>query len=192
MKDYAELNDNQLVALWRENDGGAVKELSLRYSKVSKAIASKFSFSPEEIADLSQEGMIGFLSAVYTYSENGKASFLTYAYGCIRNSIISVVRKSTSQKRVPEKLITSLQLLPNEAAVTETPEEILIRERSIKHITSLIEELLTENEKKVLKLYLSGMSYNEIGEETSLSPKAVDSTLQRGRKKLRERLNSYK
>ena len=85
MVNYSALSDEELVRLSQNNDTEAISELSLRYGKVSFAIASTFTSDSEECADLSQEGMIGFLSAVYSYGENGNASFLTYASRCIRN-----------------------------------------------------------------------------------------------------------
>lgn len=190
MENYSELADEQLVSLSRNNDSKAVSELSLRYNKVALSIASKFSFDSEECADLSQEGMIGFLSAIYSYSEEEPASFSTYASSCIRNRIISVLRKNNSQKRVPENLILSLDQLDDHASDPETPEELLISQNGAQYISALIEEILTEQENKVLKLYLSGISYVDIAKKTKLSSKAVDSTLQRARKKLREKLKS--
>lgn len=188
MENYSELTDEQLVALSRDNDSKATGELSLRYNKIALSIASKFSFDSEECADLSQEGMIGFLSAVYSYSFEERASFATYASCCIRNRIISVLRKSNSQKRVPEELILSLEQLGEHTCDSETPEQVLISQNGAQYISALIEKLLSEQEKKVLKLFLSGMSYDDIAKKTELSSKAVDSTLQRARKKLRKEL----
>lgn len=190
MENYLALTDEQLVPLWHDNDEKAVSELSLRYSKISLAISRGFSSNAEECADLSQEGMIGFLSAVYSYSNSGQASFNTYASCCIRNRIISVLRKRSSQKRVPENLILSFEEMGDTTADAPTPEELLISQKDAEYLSSLIEELLSNQEKNVLKLYLSGMSYDDIAVELSVSKKSVDSTLQRARKKLREKLKN--
>ena len=42
----------------------------------------------------------------------------------------------------------------------------------------------------MLTLYLSGVSYSDIAEKLNLSQKAVDGTLQRAKKKLREKLQN--
>lgn len=190
MVNYSELKDEQLVTLSQNNDRQAVSELSLRYSKVSFGIASTFTSNSEECADLSQEGMIGFLSAVYSYSENGKASFLTYASHCIRNKILSALRKDTSNRRIPDSLLISLEQISDTSVDPDTPEQLLISENNAKLIVSFIEECLSEQERTVLTLYLSGISYAVIAEKLNLSSKAVDSTLQRARKKLREKLEN--
>ena len=143
-----------------------------------------------QCADLSQEGMIGFLSAVYSYRENGSASFLTYASRCIRNKILSALRKLNSTKRIPDSLLVSLEQISETSAHPDTPENLILSESGAKLISSLIDEHLSKQEKDVLMLYLTGISYGDIAEKLSLSSKAVDSALQRARKKLREKLGN--
>lgn len=191
MADYSALNDEELVQLSQNNDRGALSELSLRYSKVSFGIASTFAENSDVCDDLSQEGMFGFLSAVYSYKDTSKASFLTYASRCIRNRILSALRKSSSNKRIPESLLISLEQISDTFADHDTPEELFISRNNAKFITSIIEELLSNQEKDVLTLFLSGISYSDIAKELDLSPKAVDSTLQRAKKKLREKLQYH-
>ena len=190
MVNYSDMKDEQLVLLSQDGDSAAVSELAIRYSKVSFAIASTFCADREECADLSQEGMLGFLSAIYSYRENGKASFLTYASHCIRNKILSALRKSTSGKQIPESLIISLQQISETSVDPDTPEELLISQNNAKTILSLIDECLSPREKTVLTLFLSGNSYVEIAETLNTSSKAVDSALQRARKKLKEKLQN--
>ncbi len=190
MVSYSAMNDEQLVELSQNNDRKALSELSLRYSKVSFGIASTFAENSDVCADLSQEGMIGFLSAVYSYKGTAKASFLTYASRCIRNRILSFLRKSTSLKRIPESLLLSLEQISETFIDRDTPEELLISENNAKLITDLIENQLSRQEKSVLTLYLSGVSYSDIAEKLNLSQKAVDGTLQRAKKKLREKLQN--
>lgn len=190
MADYPALNDEELVNLSQNNDRKALSELSLRYSKVSFGIASTFAENSDVCDDLSQEGMIGFLSAVYSYKYNKNASFLTYASRCIRNKILSALRKSTSTKRIPDSLLISLEQISETFADHDTPEELFISRNNAEFITSLIEELLSDQEKDVLTLFLSGNSYSDIAKQLELSQKAVDSTLQRAKKKLREKLQN--
>ena len=190
MVNYSALSDEQLVTLSQNNDTEAISELSLRYGKVSFAIASTFTSDGEECADLSQEGMIGFLSAVYSYRTDGTASFLTYASRCIRNKILSALRKLNSTKRIPDSLLVSLEQISETSAHPDTPENLILSESGAKLISALIEEHLSKQEKDVLMSYLTGISYTDIAEKLNLSPKAVDSALQRARKKLREKLGN--
>lgn len=190
MVNYSVITDEQLVELSQNNDRKALSELSLRYSKVSFGIASTFAENSDSCADLSQEGMIGFLSAVYSYKSNAGTTFLTYASRCIRNRILTALRKSTSGKRIPESLLISLEQINETFIDNDTPEELLISDNSTQLIADLIENQLTDREKSVLGLYLSDISYGDIAERLSISPKAVDSALQRAKKKLREKLQN--
>lgn len=190
MKNYDALTDEQLVPLWLLNDEKAISELSVRFGKISLAIARGYSSDSEECADLSQEGMIGFLSAVYSYRSPAPASFRTYASCCIRNRILSALRKGASQKRVPGNLISSLEEMGDATANSPTPEELLISQKEAEYISALMEELLSDKEHKVLKLYLSGASYESIAKALDFTVKSVDSTLQRAKKKLREKLKN--
>ena len=134
--------------------------------------------------------MIGFLSAVYSYRSPAPASFRTYASCCIRNRILSALRKGASQKRVPGNLISSLEEMGDATANSPTPEELLISQKEAEYISALMEELLSDKEHKVLKLYLSGASYESIAKALDFTVKSVDSTLQRAKKKLREKLKN--
>lgn len=191
MVNYSEMTDEQLVRLSQNNDQKALSELSLRYGKVSFAVASTFAENADLCADLSQEGMLGFLSAVYSYKADTDTSFLTYGSCCIRNRILTALRKNTSGKRIPESLLISLEQINETFVDRNTPEELLISDKNKQLIASLIENQLTKQERDVLSLYLADASYGDIAEKLSLSLKAVDSTLQRAKKKLREKLQDH-
>ncbi|MEG0018692.1 MAG: sigma factor-like helix-turn-helix DNA-binding protein [Hydrogenoanaerobacterium sp.] len=49
-----------------------------------------------------------------------------------------------------------------------------------------MKNLLSPFEQKTLRLYLSGISYEDIAKAQGTTPKAVDNALQRVRRKLRE------
>ncbi|MBR5437729.1 MAG: sigma-70 family RNA polymerase sigma factor [Clostridia bacterium] len=188
MENYFQLNDEQLVFLSCEKDDTALAVLTERYMNVSKYIASSFSSNNEDASDLVQEGMIGFLGAVYSYDENGAAAFNTYASCCIRNRIISVIRSSNTKRHIPEELIVSLESQRNEGSAVLTPEEGLLSQKGAEYITEIIESELTDREREIFRLYLAGCSYCDIAKKTGTTVKSVDSALQRGRKKLKKRL----
>ncbi len=189
MLDYSLLEDEELVTLVKKSDGKAFSALTERYFPSADYHASRFSSSPEEKEDLSQEGMMGFISAVYSYKEDGGASFSTFANHCIKNRIISAVRTENSKKRIPSELFVPLDEQENFISSLGTPEESLISQSESERIYSLIKDVLTEKEQQIFHLYLSGISYGEIAREAGCTQKSVDSALQRVRKKLREKLS---
>ncbi len=190
MENYFQLNDEQLTFLAVERDSEALAVLTGRYMNVAKYIASSFSSDNEELSDLVQEGMLGFLGAVYSYKKEGKASFNTYASRCIRNRIISVIRATNTGKHIPEEMIVSLESQRNREDGELTPEETLLSDEGAEYITSVIKSELTDREREIFMLYLGGASYCDIAKKTQSTVKSVDSALQRARKKLKKRLQN--
>ncbi len=188
MENYFQLNDEQLTFLAVERDDEALAVLTERYMNVAKYIASSFSSNNEDVSDLVQEGMIGFLGAVYSYEKNGEASFNTYASCCIRNRIISVIRATNTKRRIPEDMIVSLDSQRNHGSQSLTPEESLLSQKGVEYITTAIKSELTDREREIFMLYLAGCSYGDIAKKTDTTVKSVDSALQRARKKLKKRL----
>lgn len=188
MTDYLTMSDEQLLKLGRDNCPKALDVLTARYMKVAKGIASTLGVSADEISDYVQEGMIGFLSAVYSYEEDRQAKFSTYAFACIRNRMLSVMRKSSAKGNIPPALTISLEDRSANLLNELTPEQQLISEKNIEDILTAIDKLSTQ-EKAAFRLQLAGLSYDEIAEKLSLTAKAVDGTLQRARKKLRKALS---
>lgn len=189
MLDYSALKDEDLVLLANENDSLAFSTLTEKYIPISKYHASLFSDCEVEKEDLTQEGMIGFLSAVFTYKSGMTVSFGTYASRCIKNRIVSCVRLSRSKKRVPQNLLVPIENCDEALQAEQSPENELISKAEANRISLLISKELTPKEQQIFRLFLSGMSYGEIAEKTGSSKKSVDGTLQRIRKKLRRKLS---
>ena len=188
MLDYSHLEDEELVLLSRENDTEAFSVLSERYFPKAEYHALRLCGPSAEKDDLTQEGMLGFISAVFAFRKDGNASFSTFANHCIRNRIISAVRVVTSRKQIPQELTVSLD---SESLLIDdnSPEDSLISQAESERIYCLIKTALTEREKKVFLHFLAGMSYEETAAKEGCTVKSVDSTLQRVRKKLREKLS---
>lgn len=189
--DYSLLKDEELVILCKENNDAAFSYLSRKYTDVARIVVSRFKECPIEKADLIQEAMFAFISAVYSYDGGKSCSFETYASCCMRNRILSLIRSLSSKKRVPYAMLVPLEESYSYPSAP-SPEESLIGETSADYISGLIAGCLTEREQQVFGLFLTGMSYEEIGQKLGVTAKAVDSTLQRARKKLREKLSNYK
>ena len=186
MSDYLSLSDEKLSALCRDcEDEKAWNELSLRYLRVAKAVAASFSGSELEREDLVQEGILGFLAAVWSFNESSSVSFATYASVCIRNRMLSALKIRSAKKQIPRSLFVPIEQESATADNAPSPEEAVVAKNEAAHLSKLISSKLSPQEKKVFSLYLCNNSYGEIGEICGLSPKAVDGTLQRARKKLR-------
>ena len=192
MSDYLSLSDEKLASLCRDcDDEKAWNELSLRYLRVARAVARSFSGSALEREDLVQEGILGFIAAVWSFSEENSASFATYASVCIRNRMLSALKKRSAQKQIPPSLFVPIEDESATADSSLSPEEAVVAKNEAARLSSLISSKLSPQEKRVFSLHLCNNSYGEIAALTGLSPKAVDGTLQRARKKLRSALEEH-
>ena len=187
--DYSLLKDEELVALCKSNDSNAFSVLTERYIPVSRLHASHFYGAMIEKEDLIQEGMLGFIAAVYAYDKDSSASFSTFAGHCIKNRIVSAVRSVGSKKRIPAEMTVSLEERQDSPSRELSPEESFISQKESERISEMIETELTEKERAVFLHFLQGMTYKQIADKCDCTAKSIDGTLQRIRKKLREKLS---
>lgn len=182
----ASTNDNALVSSAKSGDTAALTLLIQQYSdKILQKAKSFKDLSGLENDDLYQEGMLGFIAAVYSFEESRQVQFSTYAGVLAIRKMLSALKKANSKSNLPLRSYVSLEEEKNLLSYSPTPEEILIYNEEIDKINNLVETEFSKTEKKVFKLNLLGLSYSEIAEILECSEKSVDNTLQRIRKKLR-------
>ena len=199
MMNYAELTDNQLQVLAADGNTSAENELAMRYSRLVKICARPYFLAGGDSEDLTQEGMLGLLSAIREYSPDSNASFKTYAELCIRHRLISAVRSSLRMKHSPLNEYVSLDEILSEetkysAAINceqfrRIPEEQVLDKESKNDFLSYFSRYLSKLEIEILSQYLDGLSYTEIAQASGKTPKSVDNAVQRIRNKLARYLN---
>ncbi|MCR5485571.1 MAG: sigma-70 family RNA polymerase sigma factor [Clostridiales bacterium] len=180
------VSEERLAMSAVSGDERATAALIERMTPTVKMLASGISSPLVEKDDLIQEGLIGLFSAVNTYDASKGASFKTYARTCILNRMITAVRKNLRSSDVPSDFLFSidepgLQLTDPDS----DPQKIVSDQAEVSRVMETVDKQLSELERKVLNLYLSGSNYVEISERLSITPKSVDNALQRIRKKLK-------
>ncbi|MBQ1546731.1 MAG: sigma-70 family RNA polymerase sigma factor [Clostridia bacterium] len=184
------LSDSELVKLWAEGGKSAEEAfdmLTKRYIGLVLSITMKYRVSGHEPQDLTQEGLLGLLSAVQTYKEDRGASFKTYASACINHRIAELLRKSgTNARRAMTDYISIYEEGVTEVPGGVEPEQLVLSQEGLEALRKAILEILSDREQKVLKLYLGGSSYSQIAEKLNITDKSVDNAIQRIRKKLRD------
>ncbi len=189
MKKLTNLTDEELVALAKENNHDAMGLVIERYKYVVRAISRSFYLSGGDNEDLLQEGMIGLVKAVNSF--NGKASFKSYVYICVKSSIISAVKNSSCLKHNPLNNYISLSGFDgaddkNEIMIDSCadPERMFIDGETALELKERIKKILSDYEYKILTVYLQGYSYEEIALSVCKSVKSIDNALQRIRRKI--------
>lgn len=133
-----------------------------------------------EDEDLAQEALMGLLAAVRTYRPDGGASFTTYATACIRNRLLTTVRRH-SPRVGREQPLTDSDDLPDTVIDPTLP----VQEReALDGLLAQLQSRLTPLEYRVLLLRLGDCSYAEIAARLGITAKAVDNAIQRIRRKM--------
>lgn len=180
------MNDEQLAAEAKVSSA-ALEALVLRHTRLVRSCARPLFLSGGDHEDLVQEGMIGLLSAIRSFEPQKGASFQAYAAICIRSRMISAIRAAASQKHAPLNESIPYHSLSFASVIGESPESdpeerLLLRERFDEFMQSL-QQQLSATERRVLSLYLEGLSYSEISQRLGKPSKSVDNAIRRIRAK---------
>ena len=200
-QDLSSATDEELILKIRDGDSLAEELLYERYKPIVRMLARAYYLAGADREDLIQEGMYGLYRAVCTYDpmagETRSAAFSTYAEICTKHQMISAVRKAARKRNLPLNTYISLEreVTPEGKTVgdlaeilsdvyTEDPEHDLIQREELSLLRKTMDTALSPFERRVLKLYLEGFSYQKIADLLEKTPKSVDNAIQRVRRKL--------
>lgn len=204
MMDYTGYTDEELVEQFKAGDIYAQDYLLDKYKNLVKAKERSYFLNGAGEEDIIQEGMIGLFKAIRDYSPEKNCSFKSFAELCVTRQIITAVKSSTRQKHMPminylsldksafdsegdKPVIDSLQVTSE-----NDPQTLLIKREDKADLVQKINSSLSRFEKRVLEMYLDGMSYDEIARIIGKSYKSIDNGLQRVKKKLIGSMDSEK
>lgn len=181
------IDDNILVSRAKSGNAEALTVLLEKYSEkiMQKSLTFK-NLNGLESDDLYQEGMIGFVAAVYSFDEKLGVQFFTYANTLAVRKMLSAIRKANNKSNLPLQYYVSLEDETEILSHLPNPEEIVIFNEELDLINDYIENNFSKSEKKVFRLNIAGLSYSEIADILDCDEKFVDNALQRIRRKLRK------
>lgn len=192
--DYSKLSDNEIIKKIAAKEEGAVEYMMQKYGGLVKKKVRTVFLIGAETEDLTQEGMIGLFKAIRDYEPDKGASFFTFATHCVRNQIKTAISASNRKKHTPlntyisiyaESTEDGLSLVELEADKSDcNPEELIIAREQKSDLMNKIESELSKYEKKVIDLYLEGLSYADIADKLGKTEKSIDNALFRIRGKL--------
>ncbi|MBQ1520999.1 MAG: RNA polymerase sporulation sigma factor SigH [Clostridia bacterium] len=200
--EYGSKTDEELVALAKESDGVASDELYHRYKNIVRGKARPYFLVGADRDDLIQEGMIGLFKAVRDYDCGRDAAFSTFAELCISRQMYSAIKALNRKKHAPlnsyisiyasredsaEGMETPLEEML-EANPNDVPEKYVIDKENLQDLEEEIDRELSDLERQVLDLYITGMSVREISAVLGRDEKSTDNAMQRIRNKLKKYL----
>ena len=190
---YSQMTEQQLLDKTAAGDRHAEEELAVRYSYLVRACARPYFLAGGDSEDLTQEGMLGLLSAIREYDPTFQVPFRVYAETCIHNRLLSAIKSASRLKHMPLNNGISLEeilleetspILASAKAFRRVPEEMVLARESADEFYYTFVRSLSKYECQVLDLFLDGRSYREMAEVTGHSVKSVDNAVQRIRRKL--------
>ena len=177
-----EYSDEALCQLTASGRRDAEEVLVKRYLRMVRICARPYFLAGGDSEDLIQEATFGLLKAIREFDPRHDAKFKTFAEVCIRNRIRSAVATAARSKHAP--LNDSVPFESPMLGAGASPEELYIsREEEAERLTRLGKQL-SPLERKVLRLFLFGLSYQEISKQVGRSMKSVDNAVQRIRRKV--------
>ncbi len=195
-----ELINDDVVARAQAGEPEALDLILKEYKKLIFLNVRNYFLVGAEQDDLLQEGTIGLLKAIKGYTK-GKASFKTFATLCIRRQILTAVRSSTAQKNIFLNEASGNNLesedghedYPKElySNVKYNPEAIFLSKEKIMEFQDFVEHNFSPFERKVFNYMIKGFSYKEIAEELEKTPKVIDNSFQRIKRKSELWLSTY-
>ena len=163
----------ELILLARQGNNSAFDKLCEKYDNLISSMSRKYSAMCDNefgiYDDFLQEAKIAFYNAIVKYdAEKGKVTFGAFAKVCVRNRLISCVRKRKSKKRLPAE---------NASAEEEVSfQDTVVRRELSKELFAL----LSKYEKRVFILhYQKRKKVVEISRELGKSERSVHNALYR-------------
>jgi RNA polymerase sporulation-specific sigma factor len=197
-KAQRELEDLQLVLRARNGSQAALDTLIRRYTGFVRLKASSYFLAGGDGEDLVQEGLIGLYKAVRDFRSDKETSFRSFAELCVTRQIITAIKTATRYKHAPLNTYVSFSHTPagqesdgectlGDALPGPSVNDPSVRVISTEELQSLIFCLgtgLSQLEADALRLYLDGLSYEEMASELGCDTKTIDNALQRVKRKI--------
>lgn len=168
----------------REGSSEAYRLLRLRYRPLVEASVLRYTsgeMSLQEKDDMREEAERVFLSAVSTFDlEQDAVDFGLYAKICLRNGLISEMRRVSARHR-----LGIVPLEGEDLQSEEDPGHALVEAERFRRLYELVRGSLSDFENTVWWMFVSGVSVRQISARVGKDERAVHNAIYRIRKKLR-------
>src|SRR4051812_71774 len=194
----AECTDDELAVRAQGGDRFAQQTLIERYRRFARAKGRGYFLVGGDSDDIEQEALIGLYKAIRDYMPERQASFRAFAELCITRQIITAIKTATRQKHQPLNQYVSIsgsrgnddqqsdrvvEDLLDDSPSSDPADQVVSGER-LDSLRTAMAEMLSGLEVDVLRLYVEGKSYQEIGDTLGRHVKSIDNALQRIKRKV--------
>ena len=193
------MEDIDLIRKAKQGNETSLELLLAKFKPLACKIARKYFLAGQDEEDLYQEAMIGLFKAEQSFNETAGQDFKSFATLCINRQIQTAVKNSNRKKN---KILNESISLNNQGGIdnyesddeeqlyfiipssSPLPDDELIYKEKVDEIKNAIDQKLSTYERKVLSLYLKGLSYKEMGQILEKETKSIENCLSRIKSKL--------
>ncbi|HUF34122.1 MAG TPA: RNA polymerase sporulation sigma factor SigH [Acidimicrobiales bacterium] len=200
--DTAQMTDDELALDAQQGDAAAQRALIERYRRFARAKGRGYFLVGGDADDVEQEALIGLYKAIRDYQPDRLASFRAFAELCITRQIITAIKTATRQKHQALNAYVSISGVRGGDDASDRTVEDLLDDHHVcdpaDHVVSgermdtmreAMATMLSSLEVEVLRLYVAGKSYQEIGDLLGRHVKSIDNALQRIKRKVEVHLD---
>ena len=200
---YKDYNDQELLYLISEGNEDANNILFDKYKPIIDIKLKKYLNFGKKIGldynDLFQEGLVGLSEAIVSYKNNKETKFSSFASLCIERQLSSLISSYNRKKYIYLNESCSLDTIIDDKGRTlmdyvfDDKNDPSIKIENLeykKNLYKCLNNQLSDFEKSVFELKISGLDHKEISILLNKSYKSVDTALQRIRIKLRKFLKN--
>ena len=202
---FKQASDEELILMYRDGEEEAAGFLMNKYKNLVRKKAGSMYILGGDREDLIQEGMIGLYKALRDYDMGRDVNFYTFADLCVSRQMYTAVQASNRQKHLPLNTYISIygQSMNTEEGAREydllntlvsqiesNPEEMMIAQENMEQMEQAILKELSQLEKQVFELHLTGMNYIQIAKVLGRDEKSTDNALQRMKSKIKKILKN--
>lgn len=198
MRDYEKYTDEELIVRIRDGEKEISDYIIAKYKNLVRGKVKSMYLLGGDMEDLIQEGMIGLYKAIRDYDAGRDASFFTFADICVSRQVFQAIEKDSRKKHGPLNTSISLDVKTGEgesgesilanmiSSVTDrNPEEIILSNELVDRVYDFIRSQLTNVERQVIELYITGLKIPEIARVLSRDEKSTDNALWRAKNKIK-------
>lgn len=183
------LEVNDLILKAQQGDENAMESIVNLFRAKVTAISREYFLVGAGLDDIIQEGMIGLFKAVYVYNPQKNHNFGSFATLCIERQIQTAIKNANRKKNSPLNSYVPISQFDDRDDDEENLKLVLadddsdIEQNYINKelnvvVMSKIKSLLTDEQFKLLKMFLNGKSYVEMAQEMNVTTKQIDNNLQ--------------
>ncbi len=193
-----DIDINEEIKRAQAHDEDAMENLLRIFKPKVIAISREYFLIGADFDDLLQEGMIGLYKAIRIYDPEKNHNFSAFASLCIHRQLQNAVKNANRKKNAPLNSYVPIKYYDgsntsdddkiNKLVIVDDDSDIeknYIDKEMNAIVISRVKDLLSDEQFRVLKMFINGASYEDMANSLHISKKKVDNLLQAIKKKLR-------